>query len=145
MNSLEKSIENLRKAGLRITPQRRAILEVLENNPLHPSAEAIYEEIKHKLPDTSFTTIYNTLKELKDLGELNVVQNINESSNRYDPNTEEHNHLYCLYCGRIVDITDDLFKFNLDEDKRSGFQILKKQVTFYGICPDCQLKRNNGS
>jgi Fur family peroxide stress response transcriptional regulator len=144
MNSLERSIENLRKAGLRITPQRRAILEVLENNPHHPTAEAIYEEIKQKMPDTSFTTIYNTLKELKDLGELEVVRDIHEPSSRYDPNTEDHNHLYCLSCGRIVDIPDDLFEINLDKDKRSGFQILKQQVTFYGICPDCQLKRKNG-
>ncbi len=144
MRDIEASIEKLRKAGLKITPQRRGILEALEKNPHHPTVEAIYEEIKKKMPDISLTTVYNTLKELKDLGELDIVQDINEPSTRYDPNTENHNHLYCLSCGRIVDIDDDFSTLELNEDEQQGFKILKRQVTFYGICPDCQLKRKNG-
>lgn len=138
MKSLQNSIENLRKAGLKITPQRRAIIEIFEKNPHHPTAEQVYVEIKQKMPDISLTTVYNTLNELNNLGELDVVRDIHEPSNRYDPNTEDHNHLYCLSCGRIIDLSDGFSGLDLDEEKRSGFRIMRKQVTFYGFCPECQ-------
>lgn len=141
MKTLGHSIENLRKAGLRITPQRRVILEFLEKNPHHPTAEGIFHEIRKSMPDISLTTVYNTIKELNDLGEVDVVRDINENSSRYDPNTENHNHLYCVECGQIMDIDDDFFDLNLGEEKKSGFRIIKKQVTFYGICPNCQMRK----
>lgn len=145
MKNLEEHLTNLRKAGLKITPQRRAIVEILVNHGNHPSAEEIYQELTQTMPETSLATVYNTLRELNQMGDVEVVRDFHASSTRYDPNTDQHNHLICLECGRIIDLEDDFNGFQLGEKKKSGFQILKKQVTFYGICPECQKRKQETS
>ena len=58
------TIIKLKQIGLRVTPQRQAILELLEGNRFHPSAEDIYHEVLKKYPQISFATVYNTLSKL---------------------------------------------------------------------------------
>lgn len=141
MKKTEEAIIRFRQEGYKITPQRRAIFEILFKNDSHPKAETIYEEIKVKMPDISRTTVYTTLKELNDLGIIDVVRNIGENINRYDPNTEDHHHLYCLQCHRIIDIENYFKGVELSDENSSGFQIIKQQITFFGYCPDCQQNR----
>ena len=64
---------NLRKIGLKITPQRQAILKLLKGNQTHPSAERIYSKILKKYPGISFATVYNTLSKLVEAGEIQFV------------------------------------------------------------------------
>jgi len=138
MKSVQNTIELFRKAGYRITPQRRAIFSVLAPDVSHPNAEDIYNNVKKDLPDISRTTVYNTLNELTDLGVLDPVSSISKNAIRYDPNTEHHHHLQCLNCHRIIDIDIDMQNLELPEKESRDFQIVKQQVTFFGYCPDCQ-------
>ncbi len=144
MKNIEEVISKFRQEGYKITPQRRAIFEILVNNGNHPKAEEIYKEMKIKMPDISRTTVYSTLKELNELGTIDMVRNVGDDAIRYDPNTEKHHHLYCLRCHRIIDLEIDFEGVELSEEKSSGFEILKKQITFFGYCPDCQ-KNINGT
>ncbi|MBI5598388.1 MAG: transcriptional repressor, partial [Deltaproteobacteria bacterium] len=57
---MKETIERYREKGLKLTPQRLAILEYLEGNTSHPTAEDIYRAIKRKHPTVSFATVYNT-------------------------------------------------------------------------------------
>ncbi len=138
MKTINEIISKFRQEGYKITPQRRAIFEILLKNGNHPHTEDIYNELKGIMPDISLTTVYNTLNELTNLGIIDVVQNIGEDSIRFDPKTETHHHLYCLRCKRIIDIEVQNSDIDLPEEMSFGFQLLKKQTTYFGYCPDCQ-------
>jgi Fe2+ or Zn2+ uptake regulation protein len=136
-------LEQLRKAGLKITPQRRLILELLANDDSHPTAEQVYQRVLSVMPDVSRTTVYNTFRELSDLGELAPIHSFSEGGHRYDTNNETHHHLYCTQCHTLIDIDHDFEGLDLTPEETSGYQILSRQVTFYGICPDCQAKKQH--
>jgi Fe2+ or Zn2+ uptake regulation protein len=138
VRSLELLLERFRQNGLKITPQRRAILELLADDDSHPTAEQVYQRILSVMPDVSRTTVYNTLRELSDLGELTPVLDLREDGQRYDTNIEPHHHLYCVRCHKLIDIDRDFEGLSLAPEELSGYQILSRQVTFYGVCPDCQ-------
>jgi Fe2+ or Zn2+ uptake regulation protein len=140
LKSLELLLRQFRQNGLRITPQRRVILELLANDPSHPTAEQVYQRVLATMPDVSRTTVYNTLRELSDLGELTPVHDLSEGGQRYDTNNEMHHHLYCVDCHKLIDIDRDFEGIHLSLEEASDYQILSRQVTFYGICPDCQDK-----
>jgi Fur family transcriptional regulator, peroxide stress response regulator len=137
---LETLLDQFREHGLRITPQRRVILELLVDDDSHPTAEEVYERVRAIMPDVSRTTVYSTLHELSDLGELTPVRDFNTSGQRYDTNSATHHHLYCVTCHSLIDIERDFEGMALSPEEAPGYQILSRQVTFYGICPDCQAK-----
>jgi Fur family transcriptional regulator, peroxide stress response regulator len=126
--------------GFKMTPQRLAILKYLKNNKDHPSAADIYKSVSKNFPTMSLATVYNTLRALKDRNNLQEIF-IDSEKSRFDPDTEDHNHLICVECRRIVDIRGD-FGFHLPEDERQGFEIMGNHVDFYGICPSCAQRRS---
>ena len=140
MKSLARLLEQLRHNGLKITPQRRAILELLVDDDSHPTADRIYQRVLSVMPEVSRTTVYNTIRELVDLGELTPVQGLGENGQRYDTNSDMHHHLYCVACHALIDVDRDFGALDLTPEERSGYQILCHQVTFYGLCPDCRAR-----
>jgi Fur family peroxide stress response transcriptional regulator len=122
----------------RKTPQRLAVMEFLEGNSSHPSAEEIYSALKKNFPTLSLATVYNTLEALRDLGKVVEVGG-DSSKKRFDPVTESHHHLICVKCKKILDIPE---KFNpvLTEDEKQGFQVIRSRVEFYGLCPQCRSR-----
>lgn len=138
MDSLDVLLARFRQNGLRITPQRRVILDILVNDDSHPTAEDVYQRVLAVMPDISRTTVYNTVGELIDMGALRPVHNLNVDGQRFDTNTDQHHHLYCVACHRLIDIDRDFDEIELSPEEASGYQILNRQVTFYGICPDCR-------
>ena len=65
-----QTIETLKELGLKVTPQRQAILKFLSGKTAHPSADGIYREILKEYPGVSFATVYNTLLELAEAGKV---------------------------------------------------------------------------
>jgi len=138
VQSPEAFVELFRQNGLRITPQRRAILELLVQDDSHPTVDGIYQRVLSIMPDVSRTTVYNTLRELVSLGELTEVEDLSEGGIRYDTNTNVHHHLFCMRCHTLIDINRDFEGLNLSPEEASGYHIVRRQVTFYGYCPNCQ-------
>lgn len=138
MQSVEVLVTLFRQHGYKITPQRRAIFEVLIRDDSHPTAEDIYQHVLAVMPDISRTTVYNTLRELVALGELLEVENASEGGTRYDTNADQHHHLLCLRCHRLVDVSHDFDGLALAPGETAGYRIVRHQVTFYGFCPQCQ-------
>ena len=138
MKSLEVLLEQFRQNGLKITPQRRVILDLLVQDDSHPTADEVFQRVLSVMPDVSRTTVYNTLRELIAMGELAEVQGLSEGGLRYDTDTSDHHHLYCVRCHTLIDIEHDFGGLALPPEESSGYQIVRQQVTFYGICPDCQ-------
>lgn len=124
--------------SLKLTPQRLAILDCLDGNKDHPSAEDIYNAVSKKFPTMSFATVYNTLERLKLMGEVTELT-INAEKKHFDPNTKPHHHLMCIECKKIVDIFTD-FKLEIPVADKRGFEIIGNHIGFYGVCPGCKTK-----
>ena len=107
---MEKIIAKYRDRGIRLTPQRIAILKFLEGNTDHPTAEDIYKGIKRSYPTLSFATVYNTLQTLTERGELLEIT-IDPTRKHYDPNTTPHHHIVCVECNEIMDVFMDYSGF----------------------------------
>ena len=138
LRSIETIVEQFRKEGRKITPQRRAIFEALIRDDSHPRAEEIYQRISSVMPDISRTTVYNTLHELVTVGALMEVEDLSEGGTRYDTRTNQHHHLFCLDCHSLVDVDRDFQGLELPPDETEGYRIVRQQLTFYGYCPNCQ-------
>ena len=125
-----------RGLGLKLTPQRMAIMAFLEGNVQHPSADDVYRAVKRAFPTMSFATVYNTLETLKQRGTL-IELTGDPDKKRFDPNTAPHHHLICTGCRKIVDVMADI-QLDADESAFAGFQVTGKHIEFTGLCPDCQ-------
>ncbi len=138
MQSIEMLVELFHQNGLKITPQRRMVFELLSADDSHPTAEEVYQRVLSIMPDISRTTVYNILHELVELGELALVGDLSEYGVRYDTHGGVHHHLFCMRCQTLVDINRDFEGLELSKGETSGYQIVKRQVTFYGYCPKCK-------
>ena len=125
----------LKELGLRATPQRLAILRLLEGNISHPSAEELYNSIKPDFPSLSLTTVYNTLDSLSDAGVIQEIS-IDSERRRFDPNPKPHNHFFCNKCRKVFDL--DIYLLSLSLPQQVGdFWVEGASVYFYGQCSDC--------
>jgi Fe2+ or Zn2+ uptake regulation protein len=138
MVSVHRLIKLFKIKGLRITPQRRVIFNILSGMDNHPTADMVYLEVQKIMPEVSRATVYNTLHELVRFGALSEVGNLNESALRYDTKSSPHHHIYCVQCHTISDIEQTFNDLVLPPEKTAGFEIQQSQVTFFGLCPDCQ-------
>jgi len=140
-NHLQEALEMLKETGVRITPQRHAILEYLINSMTHPTADDIYKALEDKFPNMSVATVYNNLRVFKEVG---IVKELTygDASSRFDYITTEHYHVICEECGKIVD-----FHYpGLDEVEAlaahiTGFDISHHRMEIYGTCSDCTTKK----
>ncbi len=137
---MNRILEKYRDSGFKLTPQRIAIIEYLDGNTAHPSAEDIYRSIQKKFPTMSFATVYNTLEMLVDKGEVAELS-IDPDKKRFDPDSTPHHHLICSGCGRIVDIYEN-FELELTKEKKRDFNVTGHHIEFYGICPECNCKES---
>jgi Fur family peroxide stress response transcriptional regulator len=127
--------KKLKQIGLKVTPQRLAILEMIKGDRTHPSAEKIYHEILKKFPGVSFATVYNTLGRLVEVGEIQDLD-IDPNKKRFDPYTPLHYHFYCKTCGKVYDVDYDT-SLTPHVKKIAGHQVEAIQLNFKGVCKDC--------
>lgn len=118
--------EILKKAGLKVTPQRSAVLEAVYTLRNHPTAENVAEFIREKHPNIAIGTIYNVLEKFVEKNLIKKVKTENDIM-RYDGITDEHHHLYSIDSNRIEDYYDD----ELNELLRNHFA--SKQIPNFEI------------
>ena len=136
MSRLEGLVQTFKQRGYKMTPQRRAILEVLTGDIHHPTAEQIHELVKERMPDISLATVYNTLHDLTDMDELYELD-VGHGVRRYEISWGDHAHWVCLGCGRIEDVPGDCEKLKSLFQCGEGFCPVRYAVTIYGYCVDC--------
>ena len=130
----------LRAKGLKLTPQRRLILDVIHEARGHLSAEEILNHVQTRVPGVNKSTIYRTLELLEELG---CVFKIEIGGRFIYHHAEEghHHHLVCRTCGKNIDCNEDLFlPVERALDRKNGFQADFKHMVIYGLCRDCQSK-----
>jgi Fe2+ or Zn2+ uptake regulation protein len=129
-------LKKLKESGLKLTPQRRAIIEVLiENTPLHPGADSIYQEAKKRVKGLSLSTVYYTLNELSKHGIIKTLE-FDRMENRYEGNTSDHLNL-CVGCGTIEDYVKPLPVSPGEVEKQTGFKPNEVRFEYYGYCRKC--------
>lgn len=137
--SKNQVISEMRARGLRITPQREAILEYLLTTDEHPTARQVWKAARKRVPGISLSTVYSSLAELSRLRLIKELE-FNEMENRYEGNLAQHINLVCTRCGKI---TDYMTAHTIDmEQVREATQFFAVQSRFelYGICADCAEK-----
>jgi len=133
----QKSVEAMVEgSGLKMTPQRRSIVDYLQAATNHPTAEEVMKAVNERFPLTTRATVYNTLNWLKSAG---LIREVFEGGvTRFDPNTSEHHHFICRVCGRVEDVDDDLLG-GVDLVKVAGEKTIEQmEVTLRGVCMACQ-------
>jgi Fur family transcriptional regulator, peroxide stress response regulator len=139
MPNLPTLTSTLQQAGMRLTPQRMAVCKLLTESDEHPTAAAIYKELRPQFPSLSLATVYNTLETLVSLGAVNVLGHAGDDQVHYDADLEPHVNLACIACHRIMDIPSEHIQ-HLDSEiaQASGYKLLGSRVLYYGLCPECQ-------
>jgi len=124
--SIEQINQKLKDAGLKVTPQRLAILEAVYDLGNHPTAENIIDYIRAAHPGVATGTVYNVLDVLVDNKLVKRVKT-DKDAMRYDGIVEKHHHLYCAESERIEDYFDEELDHTLKEYFRKkeipGFEI----------------------
>jgi Fe2+ or Zn2+ uptake regulation protein len=129
--------DTLRARGLRLTPPRRLILDVVRATDVHPIAAFVYERVRRRLPRVSLATVYRNLRMLATEGFL--AERTEAGGLRFDGNTGPHDHFTCLTCGRIYNVPargEPGVRRRMAV--RTGFEVLDHRTEYYGRCRACR-------
>jgi Fur family ferric uptake transcriptional regulator len=130
----------LKNKDLKLTGQRKIILDAFLNIETHVTAEELYDIIKKDNPEVGVATVYRTLKILCEAGLANEVK-FSDRSTRYEHlfDHEHHDHLICIKCGKYTEVRDqEIEDLQQKLAQKNKFQILRHRMELYGICEDCR-------
>ena len=131
----------LQKRNLSLTVQRRIILEVLNKDQGHLTAEDIFLLVKKRLPQISLGTVYRNLEILVSL-DLIDQHKIGTKKALFEIKKPPHYHVICDKCGRIDDLNGIHINRLEDEIARiTGYKILSHDLNVIGICPECRTNK----
>jgi Fe2+ or Zn2+ uptake regulation protein len=122
----------LKQRGLKLTPQRFAIIRSLADDPTHPTAQELFARLRPDLPTMSFATVYNTLSALTDAG-LCASRALTPGPARFDPNCTPHDHAVCDACGKVADVPAP----GSGAQPPTNFQVRTIERIYRGLCSDC--------
>lgn len=135
---MKETAQILREKGLKVTPQRIAVYNMLLHTPDHPNAETIYRTLETSNPTMSLATVYKTLDFFKQLGLVQEL-NVGEGSSRYDAKVYCHPHTVCTVCGCVSDLeNEELSNLHTKLSVPLDFEVTCEQLILYGTCASCR-------
>ena len=138
----ETSRRTLNIPGLRVTNQRALILEIIRGGQGHLDADEVYRRARKKQPRLSLSTVYRTLQTLKELGLVEEVH-LDETHHHYEIKaSNEHHHLVCLGCGKVVEFECPVsVQMKEEVSREKGFEVVNTEVRMTGYCSECSKER----
>jgi len=130
---------------LKMTPQRRRILEIFLNTQGHLTAEDIYRTIKETYDSIGQATVYRTMKLLAESGLAKAVE-FGDGAMRYELKygQEHHDHLICERCGVNVEVVDpEIEALQEKVAAANGFVLTGHKMYLYGLCPSCRAEKRD--
>ncbi len=125
----------------RNTQQREVILEELRKLTSHPTAVGLYEIVRCRLPKISLGTVYRNLELLAGNGSILKLDQAGSEA-RFDGNVDRHDHVRCVQCGRLEDVSARLLDLPASATNDwGGYQIQGYRLEYYGLCPLCRGKQ----
>ena len=137
-DEIEKLKSNLKENGYKLTPQRRAIINVILNNEgNHLTTEELYELVKAECPEIGLATVYRTVQLLECIGVVCKLD-LNDGCNRYELVHEEenhqHHHLICTECNNVIEVEGDLLDTMEHEiEDEYKFKVKNHSLKFTGF------------
>ena len=126
-----------RKAGARVTHQRREVLRAVVESSEHPDARSVLQCVRGRMPTISLDTVYRTLSFLEEHDLISRVPTTGERA-RFDGNHRPHHHFICKRCGRIIDFeSEEVDAMTFPEGAAKLGTAALRQLQVYGICRDC--------
>ncbi|WP_166245138.1 Fur family transcriptional regulator [Paenibacillus turpanensis] len=136
-NAFHEAVEKLKTNGVRMTPQRYAILSHLMTSMIHPTADEIYKALGPQFPSMSVATVYNNLRVFIEAGLVREMT-YGDNSSRYEADMSDHYHAICNECGKMVDFEyPSLHDVEHAAAAATGFRVNAHRMEVYGTCPDC--------
>jgi Fe2+ or Zn2+ uptake regulation protein len=123
----------LRAGGVKLTPQRRAIVALFAGDPTHPTAQDLFQRLAESFPGMSFATVYNTLAKLRELGLCREI-GVASGPARFDPIVARHHHTVCDRCGAVRDVPAR----ERVVPAVPGFHVRSVEHIYRGECDACQ-------
>lgn len=122
--------------------QREVVLDVMKENPIHPSANTIYQLASQKDNKISKSTVYRNINILVEEGKILKISSTT-GEDRYDYLHDFHHHLICENCGEIFDFYHDFKIAKLEKliKKQKQLDMKVNSVALYGICDTCKSKK----
>ena len=128
----------LRTAGLHVTAPRLAVLHVLHEHRGHHDVRMVAELARERLGALSTQAAYNVLNALADAGLARRVQPAGSPALFEIRTGDNHHHLVCRRCGRVVDVDCVVGEAPcLEPSSADGYRVDEAEVTFWGICESC--------
>ena len=128
---------HLNSLGMRMTPQKLAVYNVVQRENFHPTPEMVFAEVRAQFPMMSRGTVYQILDQFSRIG---IIRRIASSDQRlrFDGNAHPHAHFVCEQCGRIDDIEDSFVEtFQKRFARKFKFHIRNHYFEFSGLCAPC--------
>ncbi len=130
MHSPAEVAARYKEQGRRLTPQRQLLFSLMHNNASHPTAEGLHEVASKRMPGISLRTVYQTLDELSDMGEIQLMHG-DGGALRFDSNVDEHHHAVCAETGELFDVYVDNIE-SLRAQLPAGFEVQNVSIVFHG-------------
>ncbi len=141
--------QTLKDRGVRLTRQRRVLLDLIDSSGKHLDADTLYQMAKEKDPKLNRVTVYRTLKMLKESGlvdELDLAHFEGEKHYYETRLKREHAHIICLRCGRVEEFFgEQLNAVKSQISSQFGFEIVFSRTEVGGYCSHCQVLRASNS
>lgn len=139
MSNHAQMIQDLRKAGYRITPQRESVLDVIATSNLHLTAEEIIARVRKRSPYLNKTAVYRSLELFTDLGFVTQTD-LGRGRIEYELHRHpHHHHLVCRNCHQVTEIGHDAFTaLSRKLENEYGFKADIDHFAVFGLCRKCK-------
>ena len=132
---MEDYVSRLRAHHLKATPQRSAIAEALDTHG-HLNIDDLYDILKKRFISLSLATIYKNINIMIENAFVSEVK-LPEQKSVYELTKEDHAHLYCKKCHKVVDIAISLNEIMQIAEKSSAFTLESASLVLTGVCKEC--------
>lgn len=138
----QKILTFLKNKGIRCTPQRQLVVEIVQRTQGHASAEEIHTQLQKRFPKVNLSTVYRTLELLCELGLMVEVVNWEDHRKRFEViGQNPHYHLLCQGCKTILEVKGStIHQLETETLERYGFKLALNHFIGYSYCSDCKLK-----
>lgn len=139
MSCHEYAIDQLRMAGVRLTPQRAMVLDAVYHSDGHLTAEEVYDKVHAHSPQVDLSTVYRNLGFLRQRGLIGELR-LEGQPVRFEAVRDEHRHHHavCTACGRMLEIDhNDLAGLEATLLSKYGFRLESMHLTLSGLCEQC--------
>jgi Fur family ferric uptake transcriptional regulator len=131
----------LRQRGIQVTAQRLAVLRAVAGEP-HITADAVADVVRGEIGAISLQSVYDALGVLVAEGLIRRIQPAGSPARFEDRVGDNHHHLICRVCGRVVDVDCAVGSAPcLTASNERGYEIEEAEVAYWGRCPDCQTRK----